>query len=941
MREKLLMNRDWRFYFGEPTFLRTQATSSDQTYRGSRAANARGPARRDFDDRCWQVVQLPHDFVALNGVSETDAHGGEHYDFPMDRGSAWYRRYFMLDEADKDRRIVLHFEGMGTFCEVYVNSMLLKTNRTNGIGFDVDITDVARFGCEQNVVCVHCDCHDYEAWYYEGGGITRNVYLVKTDLLAVDLWGTFVRSQRIAGDTWRIEVSTEVYNAYPQEKQAFVLSQIFDEAGNAVSEPVKTAFCAKTRQVGQTEQSILLENPALWCPKTPNLYVMKTCIELDGKIVDDYSTTFGVREITYDKDTGMYINGESITIYGFANHMTYLGVGEAMTESMCEYQMRTLRDMGSNGFRTAHSPHSEATMDWCDRYGQLVMDENRIFHSSDIVIDEVRRLIKRDRNHPSVCMWSLYNEEDFVTHETGKRIFRTLAAEARKLDPTRPMTGATSYGMFSEGVLDEYDIIGINHQTMNFDALHKLHPDKPLYCSEMIFPLGTKRPMAGTEIRYGEDAHQMEKPYSIGGFHFTAWRYGPERPSIIGMEGSLGAIYYGFQAYLKPDVPMAKVCEGWDFPDKIGQEVALKLANNGEYVKVYVNGVFKDEVKTDLYAITPYKTIYEPGEIKIEAYKDGVLWAVDTAKTPGKPAKIELVCENRFLYADGTDTAIVSAYVVDANGNRCTHDTGRLVRFAANGAGELVTTLSIREDGFQGYVGEEIAFFDGKCQAIYRSLDVPGDLVITAQSEALEGAQITIARQEKKLKQVPDCPCGYVNGWRISKLYAGGMDDEKLMREHMITRWQPVDTVGSPDILYQALPSREKPGLYDPGTSLNYAYYTKVTVPDLGEKGDKILALRFEGIDGKANIYITDGKKTAKGHHVGDSPWFGHYRPELIVACDAFAPGDEVEIWVMMHDVGRVHGIGWPVHFLYTTLEAIEELDKTTARQWEHWKYRD
>ena len=146
-------------------------------------------------------MSLPHDFVAFNGISETDAHGGEHSGFPMDRGSAWYRRCFRLEEADRDRRVVLHFEGMGTFCEVYVNSMLLKTNRTNGIGFDVDITDVALFGFEQNVVAVHCDCHDYEAWYYEGGGITRNVWLVKADPFSVALWGTFVKTKRLgSGD---------------------------------------------------------------------------------------------------------------------------------------------------------------------------------------------------------------------------------------------------------------------------------------------------------------------------------------------------------------------------------------------------------------------------------------------------------------------------------------------------------------------------------------------------------------------------------------------------------------------------------------------------------------------------------------------------------------------------------------------------------------------
>lgn len=175
MREKLLMNQGWRYYFDEPDYMQPKFTSSDQQYRGSRAENARGPARRDFLDADWRTVTVPHDFVAENGLSTTDPFGGEHFDFPRDRGSAWYRRYFRLSSEDRSRRIVLHFESVATKCEVYVNSMLLKTNFTAGIGFDVDITDVARFDTDINVVAVHADCHDYEAWYYEGGGICRNV----------------------------------------------------------------------------------------------------------------------------------------------------------------------------------------------------------------------------------------------------------------------------------------------------------------------------------------------------------------------------------------------------------------------------------------------------------------------------------------------------------------------------------------------------------------------------------------------------------------------------------------------------------------------------------------------------------------------------------------------------------------------------------------------
>ena len=932
MRVKQLMNLGWRFYFGEPEVMRTRAESSDQTYRGTRAANARGPARRDFDDSQWEVVSLPHDFVAFNGISETDAHGGEHFDFPMDRGSAWYRRYFALDVSDAGKKIVLHFEGMGTFCEVYVNSMLLKLNRTNGIGFDVDVTDVVRFGFEQNVVAVHCDCHDFEAWYYEGGGITRNVYLVKTDMLSVALWGTFVKTARIEGDLWRADVETELENRDAGARSARVISVIQDEDGREIARGESRAVTVAPRETETVSQSLTVPGVRPWSPKSPSMYTLVTVVADGEREIDEVRTPFGFREITFDNEKGMFVNGEKTTIYGFANHMLYLGVGEALTESMCEYQIRTLRDMGSNGYRTAHSPHPEAIMDWCDRYGQLVMDENRIFHSSDIGIDEVRRLIKRDRNHPSVCMWSVYNEEDFVTNETGRRVFRTLKQEIRRLDPTRPITGATSYGMFSEGAHEEYDLFGFNHQTMHFDALHHMKPDKPIYCSEMILPLGRERNMGGIPVRAGEDALQLKKEYVIGGFHFTAWGYGPERPGIIGMEGTLGTGYYGFKAYLKPDEPMVRICPGWDFAGMEGKEVSLNVANNGDECEIYINGVLACSAKTDPFAITPVTVRYEPGEIRAVAYKNGKKWAEDVQKTPGRPAKIKLVCENRRLYADGTDTAIVSAYVTDEEGTLLSGETGRLARFACNENGELLTTVSLRDDLYQKKVGLEIRFFDGKCQGIFRSLPGEGDLVVRVEADGLPESEISIPRVKAAYSQAEAVEPNYVNGWRVSRAYPGAMDDEKIMFGHAVERWQPVDTMGTPVVAGLTRTNDRQ--------ALNYAYYVQTTVPRMGEKGDRVLALRFEGIDGKANIYITDGKRVERGEHKSDSPWFGHYRPELIVPCDSFKPGDVVEIWVMMHDVGRVHGIGWPVHWMYTTQAEIDALNEKTAREWAYHAYK-
>ena len=940
MRERLLMNRNWLFYFGEPDYKRPKPTSSDQTYRGSRAENARGPARRDFTDSDWKTVTLPHDFVNENGPSP-DCLPGEKHGYPLDRGSAWYRRYFRLEETDRGKRITLLFDGVATRCEVYVNSMFFKLNRTAGIGFEVDITDAARFGTDYNLVSVHVDCHDYEAWYYEGGGIYRNVWLIKTDPLAVDLWGTFVRSKQLDGNQWQLGVETKVRNDYYSDKTAKVISRIDDPSGETVAELVCDTENFFAQAVTTVYQNVLLSDPALWSPEICNLYTLYTEIVLDGETVDDYQTTFGIRELRFDPDHGMFLNGKKTVIYGFANHQIQVGVGNAMSDSMREFQLRTIHDIGGNGFRTAHSPHGPATYDYCDRYGLMVMDENRIFQPSDTVKDEVRRLIKRDRNHPSVIMWSLYNEEDTVTHETGKRIYRRLACTARELDPTRPISGATSYGMFSEGAYEDYDLLGINHQTMNFPALHHAKPDKPLYSSEMVIPLGKARNFLGPDIVPGQDAHSTELEYAIGGYHFTAWAFGSDRGRIFACDGTPRTIAHGFRAYLKQDEPFVKICPGWNHPEKEGQKVELNIANNGDYVELFVNGTSRGTVKTDLYTITPFTTLYEPGEIQAIAYKDGKRWAEDTARTSGEPVAIKLVMENPSLKDDNDDVAIISAYLVDDGGNWCDTETGYPVHWDCNCAGEYVSSVSIRNDGYMGWHGPDTTFFEGKVQAFFRSLAVDQDLVITAETEGLPKAELVIRRDKVgAIPAVTEVPNNFILDWRISKLYPYTMDDEQVMKERQIELWEHIDTQGSPDILYGALPGRTGPGLYPAGTSMNYAYYSCTMIPDMGNKGGKKLALFFEGLDGIANIVVTDGTKTAQGHHPANSPWPGHYRPEMVVDCDQFKPGDQVEIWVFIHDAVRITGIGWPVRWAFMTQQEIDEVAEKERREWALHTYK-
>ena len=946
MREKLLMNKDWLYYFGEPEYKQPKKTSSDQTYRGSRGENARGPARRDFLDISWRHVDLPHDFVNENGPDQ-DLIDGEKHKYPLNRGTAWYRRYFRLDEADKDKRITLLFDGVSTKCEVYVNSMLLKRNNTAGIGFEVDITEVARFGTDYNLVSVHADCRDYEAWYYEGGGIYRNVWLIKTDRLAVDLWGTYARSKRLEGNRWEVLIDTEVRNDYFKDKKAQVVSTLEDPDGNTVCVLKSDEICFPLQKVTVVKQSCTVEDPKLWDlgQATANIYRVHTEIVCEGKTVDTYETKFGIREITYDKDHGMFLNGKKTIIFGFANHQIQVGMGNAMSDSMREYHMRTIADIGGNGFRTAHSPHGEATYDYCDKYGLLVMDENRVFHPSEFVQDEVKRLVKRDRNHPSVCMWSLYNEEDSVAIRTGKMIHQKLAAVAREYDDMRAISGATSYGMWTEGAHEKeygYDLFGVNHQAAYFEGLHKEKPDLPLYCSESVNPLGEQRP--GSIYPDGLDAHVFtEKEFAIGGFHFTAWAHDSDRPRIMACDGTYQDKAFGYKAFLKPDEPLAKIVS-WCFPGKEGQKVHISLPNNGDRVEVYVNGKLAAARETDMFSISPVDIVYEPGEIRLVAYKDGKVWAEDTVHTPGKPAAIKLEMANLSLKADGEDVAIVNAFLVDKDGNWCDKATGWPTLFSSNENGEYIGSCTQRLDAHVGWHGPRMNFVYGKAQVYFRSSACKGDLVIKAENSELPVSELVIKREETgAIPQVEKCPNNFVIDWQISKLMPGKIDPLKIMSQKDTELWEHIDTQGSPDVLFGARPNPFTGGaaLYPVDMDLNYAYFTKTVVPDMGERkaGEKLF-LNFEGLDGIADIYIKGCGKTAYAHHAANSPWDGHYIPQWYVDADCFEAGEEVEIWIFIFKASRVTGIGWPVHWDYVTQETVDRYNEKEAREWDYHNYK-
>ncbi len=436
-RERLLMDFGWKFHLG------------NEWGTGEAPINlcvSTGPARTDFNDTSWPSINLPHDWaVAL--PFDQKAPGGHGFkpigpSFP-ENSVGWYRRTFTLPAEDVGKRIWIEFGGIFRDSLVYVNSCLVGRQPRGYSSFRYDITDVVNYGAG-NTVSVRVDASEFEGWFYEGAGIYRHVWLVKTAPLAVAPDGTFVYSgfkNNVPQGLAEVSTETRLANFQYDSADAEVDYEILDPNGKSVATSRATATIApsSTREV---KQETSVSSPVLWSPETPLLYKLVTTIHSGGKIVDRVETEFGIRTLAFDPDKGFFLNGKRYVIKGTANHQDHAGVGSALPDALQYFRVHTLKEMGDNAIRTAHNEPTEELLEACDHLGMLVMDESRVFASDAQDLELLENQIRRDRNHPSVFLWSVGNEEPLQTSTTAARVARTMQTLIHQLDPSRLVTYA-------------------------------------------------------------------------------------------------------------------------------------------------------------------------------------------------------------------------------------------------------------------------------------------------------------------------------------------------------------------------------------------------------------------------------------------------------------------------------------------------------------------
>ena len=482
-RERLLLDFGWRFQLGH-------ADDPERDFgfgRGSEFSKSGGmliPSRLNFDDSQWQAIDLPHDWaVALPFEKPANNSVTQHGSKPLGRlfpatSIGWYRKLFDLPASDLGRRFWLEFDGVYRDAMVVFNGHFIGRHMSGYAPFRYDVTDFVNYGAK-NVLVVRVDATQNDGWFYEGAGIYRHVWLVKTHPVHVAHGGTFVTSEVRPGAAV-LAIATEVENRGDKNQAGRVVSTVLDPAGKAVASATAAPAAIAPWRGHEFKQQLTVAKPALWSLETPNLYRLLTKVEVGGAVVDQYETPFGIRTIRFDADQGFFLNGKPVRILGTCNHQDHAGVGSALPDRIQDYRIQKLKEMGWNAYRTSHNPPTAELLDACDRLGMLVMDETRTMDSHPQALEELEALVRRDRNHPSVFLWSLGNEEREQGSERGARIVATMKRLVRRLDPSRPVTVAQNGGYAGVGVSTVVDVMGFNYNEPAIDGYRQKNPKQPL-----------------------------------------------------------------------------------------------------------------------------------------------------------------------------------------------------------------------------------------------------------------------------------------------------------------------------------------------------------------------------------------------------------------------------------------------------------------------------
>lgn len=779
--KKISFDDDWRFSLGHAA-----DPAKDFNYKVANLFAKSGKAEltaieAKFDDSAWRKLSVPHDWaVELPFVNSKNADVLAHGYKPVgglfpETSVGWYRKHFKVAKADSGQRFQVQFDGIFRDAEIWINGLYLGNNKSGYLGVSYDLTDYLNFD-KENVLVVRADATQYEGWFYEGAGIYRHVWLKQFNNSHIVNDGVFVHAD-IDGDQAKVTIENTVENRNLKGDELKLYTYVTDRNGRKLTQSATAAISLAVNEIKTVSQSVDLSQIRRWNLEDPYLYKVVSVLTAKGVIVDSVVTRYGLRTIVMDPAKGLFLNGKHIKVQGTNNHQDHAGIGSALPDALQYYRIKLLKDFGSNAYRTSHNAATPELLDACDSLGMLVLNEQRLLNSSPEYIGQFERLIRRDRNHPSVFLWSIGNEEGMIqTTSVGKRLAQTLLAKQRELDPYRTSTYAADLADVFNGVNEVIPVRGFNYRQFAVGDYHQHHPEQPLIGTEMGSTVTTRGVYAKDSIAgYVPDQDitapwwaskaetwwslAAENPYWMGGFIWTGFDYRGEPtpyewPNVNSHFGVMDVcgfpknIYYYYKSWFT-DEDVLHISPHWNWKGKEGQPVDVWVNTNADNVELFLNG--KSQGKKDMprNSHLQWSVPYQPGKLSVEAYKKGRKISAEI-ETTTEATQLVAVADRKVLTADGKDAVVINISVVDKKG-RTVPTADQLIHFSLSGDARIIGVgngdPSSHEPDQYLTGGWKRKLFNGYAQVIVQTGKTTGTLELKVSADGVKGTTLKLKQQ--------------------------------------------------------------------------------------------------------------------------------------------------------------------------------------------------
>ena len=774
--ERIDFNDNWKFCLGD-----------DSIYKNY-----------NYDDSKWRVLNLPHDWSIEGDFDQNNpaSPGGG----ALPGGIGWYRKHFILNEKEKDKLFFIDFDGVYRNSEVWINGYYLGIRPYGYISFRYELTPFLKFNGKENIIVVKVDnSKQPNSRWYSGSGIYRNVWLVKSEKLYFNHWGTSVITRDVTDKSAKIVVNSEIKNNTGGNIQFEFISELIDGNGKAISHHSSKNNIIKG-SINTYLNELSVNDPKLWSLENPYLYTLHNKILVNNKIIDEEKIPIGIRYFEFDSNNGFSLNGKFVKINGVCNHHDLGCLGAAINKRAIERQLEIMKGMGVNALRTSHNPPAPELLDLCDKMGILVMDEafdmwRKKKTEFDYSLDfdnwhkkDLEDFVRRDRNHPSVIIWSIGNEILEQWDSTGIAIAKSLSSIVRNIDSTRPITSACNDPYPWNNIIksDALDLIGYNYHQQDFTKFFEYFPGKKFIATETVSGLATRGhyDMPSNKIRRWP--YRWDEPFKDGNPDFTCSSYDncsapwgsthietwsiikkhkylsgqfiwtgfdylgeptpywwPARSSYFGIVDLCGFpkdVYYLYQSEWT-DKDVLHIFPHWNW--KKGDTIDIVAYTNCDEVELFVNNKsFGKKVKTDTIFSLTWKVPFEEGSVKAIGKRNGKE-LIKEIKTAGYPKEILLIPDRKEITADKYDLCFIEVDITDGAKTIVPY-ADNLVVFDIEGEGNIVGVDNGCQTSHERFKDNKRKAFNGKCLVVIQSNGKKGMIKLKAKSEGLKGSEIII-----------------------------------------------------------------------------------------------------------------------------------------------------------------------------------------------------